>query len=113
MSPATSKLQRSGPCAHADVAYPQAFVYQILKALSFAHSNRVMHRDLKPQNILVDRANQQLKIADFGLARAYLPPYRAYTEKVWVSALLNSLMAIVRQAPCGECLHACPVLVLE
>jgi serine/threonine protein kinase len=57
-------------------------VYQILKALSFAHSNRVMHRDLKPQNILVDRANQRLKIADFGLARAYLPPYRPYTEKV-------------------------------
>jgi serine/threonine protein kinase len=88
----------------------QAFVYQILKALSFAHSNRVMHRDLKPQNILVDRANQQLKIADFGLARAYLPPYRAYTEKVWVSALPESTdrnwsYKLSAESPCMPALY--------
>lgn len=42
----------------------------------------VMHRDLKPQNILVDATHSQVKVADFGLARSYLPPFKAYTDKV-------------------------------
>lgn len=58
------------------------YAYQILKAIQYSHLNCVMHRDLKPQNILVDKANNRVKIADFGLARSYLPPQRAYTNKV-------------------------------
>eukprot|EP00877_Chromochloris_zofingiensis_P005552 jgi/Chrzof1/14999/Cz09g23210.t1 len=57
-------------------------MYQILKAVHHAHMHCVMHRDLKPQNILVDIATGKLKIADFGLARSYLPPFKAYTDKV-------------------------------
>ena len=45
-------------------------MHQILSGVDFLHSNRVIHRDLKPQNILVDRYDR-LKIADFGLARIY------------------------------------------
>lgn len=41
-----------------------------------------MHRDLKPQNILVAADHQQVKVADFGLARNFLPPFKAYTDKV-------------------------------
>lgn len=60
----------------------KVFLQQILKAMWYAHSNSVMHRDLKPQNILIDKASQKLKVADFGLARTFLPPYKAYSNKV-------------------------------
>lgn len=40
-----------------------------------------MHRDLKPQNLLVDK-NGVLKVADFGLARAFCPPIRPLTHEV-------------------------------
>ncbi|WIA34068.1 hypothetical protein OEZ86_012446 [Tetradesmus obliquus] len=60
----------------------KSFLYQILKAVHHAHMHCVMHRDLKPQNILVDASHQQVKVADFGLARSFLPPFKAYTDKV-------------------------------
>ena len=48
----------------------------------------VLHRDLKPQNLLIDRQNNILKLADFGLARAFGIPVRAYTHEVHVTPLL-------------------------
>jgi len=46
----------------------QFFIYQILRGLKYIHSANVLHRDLKPGNVLVN-ANCDLKICDFGLAR--------------------------------------------
>ncbi|XP_055513193.1 cyclin-dependent kinase 6-like [Leucoraja erinacea] len=45
-------------------------IRQLFRGLDFLHSNRVVHRDLKPQNILVSNKGQ-VKLADFGLARVY------------------------------------------
>ncbi|KAI8366168.1 MAP kinase [Blakeslea trispora] len=51
-------------------AHFQYFVYQICRGLKYIHSANVLHRDLKPGNLLVN-ADCELKICDFGLARGY------------------------------------------
>ena len=51
-------------------AHFQSFLYQTLCGLKYIHSANVLHRDLKPGNLLVN-ADCELKICDFGLARGY------------------------------------------
>lgn len=51
-------------------SHHQSFIYQILCGLKYIHSADVLHRDLKPGNLLVN-ADCDLKICDFGLARGY------------------------------------------
>lgn len=59
----------------------KSYTYQIIVALAFCHCRRIMHRDLKPQNLLID-GKGVIKLADFGLARAFGVPVRAYTHEV-------------------------------
>ncbi|XP_003126308.1 cyclin-dependent kinase 2 isoform X2 [Sus scrofa] len=64
----------------------KSYLFQLLQGLAFCHSHRVLHRDLKPQNLLIN-AEGSIKLADFGLARAFGVPVRTYTHEVTRRAL--------------------------
>jgi len=59
----------------------RSFLYHLLRGVAFCHEHRVLHRDLKPQNLLINRRGE-LKLADFGLARAFGIPVRSYSHEV-------------------------------
>ena len=50
--------------------YVKLYLYQLSRALAHIHGLGICHRDIKPQNLLVNPANQQLKLCDFGSAKA-------------------------------------------
>lgn len=90
---------------------PQSYMYQMLLGLDFCHRRGIMHRDLKPQNLLVNKAGV-LKIADFGLARAFLIPLRIYTHEVRAP---RRARGVQRQHTCHArcCAHLPPRPPLE
>lgn len=53
-----------------DIRY---YVFELLKALDFCHSRGIMHRDVKPHNIMIDHEKRQLCLIDWGLAEFYHP----------------------------------------
>lgn len=80
----------------------KSYMYQLLKGIEFCHAHRILHRDLKPQNLLIDQKGN-IKLADFGLARAFGIPVRTYTHEVvtlWYRA--PEILLGARQ-------YACPV----
>jgi len=64
-----------------DPGLVKSYTKQLLEGLLYCHRRRILHRDLKPQNLLIDRRGF-LKLADFGLARAVCIPVRPYTHEV-------------------------------
>uniref|UniRef100_A0A2I3TKJ5 cyclin-dependent kinase n=2 Tax=Pan TaxID=9596 RepID=A0A2I3TKJ5_PANTR len=59
----------------------QLFMFQLLRGLAYIHHQHVLHRDLKPQNLLISHLGE-LKLADFGLARAKSIPSQTYSSEV-------------------------------
>ncbi|KDQ53554.1 hypothetical protein JAAARDRAFT_39247 [Jaapia argillacea MUCL 33604] len=53
-----------------DVKY---YTFQLLSALDFAHSHGIMHRDVKPGNVMIDHQRRKLRLIDWGLAEFYHP----------------------------------------
>lgn len=66
-------------------AMVKKFMAQLVEGVRYCHSRRILHRDLKPQNLLIDR-DGNLKLADFGLARAFGVPLRTYTHEVFFNS---------------------------
>ncbi|RLN56129.1 hypothetical protein BBJ28_00012574 [Nothophytophthora sp. Chile5] len=61
-----------------DIRY---YIFELLKALDYCHSNGIMHRDVKPHNVMIDHEKRQLRLIDWGLAEFYHPG-REYNVRV-------------------------------
>uniref|UniRef100_A0AC34R4I7 Protein kinase domain-containing protein n=1 Tax=Panagrolaimus sp. JU765 TaxID=591449 RepID=A0AC34R4I7_9BILA len=53
-----------------DIRY---YLFELLKALDFCHSRGIMHRDVKPHNVMIDHEKRTLRLIDWGLAEFYHP----------------------------------------
>jgi len=61
-----------------DIRY---YIFELLKALDFCHSKGIMHRDVKPHNVMIDHQQRKLRLIDWGLAEFYHPG-REYNVRV-------------------------------
>jgi eukaryotic-like serine/threonine-protein kinase len=75
-------IQSQGPLPIAEATRISS---EILSALAHAHANRIVHRDIKPHNILIAR-DGRVKVADFGIARATTTDTVTHTGSIMGSA---------------------------
>ncbi|NXY44782.1 CDK3 kinase, partial [Ceuthmochares aereus] len=75
------KHMDSSPIGELPLSFVKKYLFQLLQGVRFCHSHGVIHRDLKPQNLLINEAGA-IKLADFGLARTFGVPLRTYTHEV-------------------------------
>jgi negative regulator of PHO system len=74
-------MDSRGDRGQLDYVTIKSFMQQLLQGIAFCHENRVLHRDLKPQNLLIN-SKGHLKLADFGLARAFGIPVNTFSNEV-------------------------------
>lgn len=75
------KYMENAPPSGLPMPLVKSYLHQLLSGIAFCHCHRVLHRDLKPQNLLIDTYGN-IKLADFGLARGFGVPVRSYTHEV-------------------------------
>mmetsp|Transcript_15605 Transcript_15605/g.23938 ORF Transcript_15605/g.23938 Transcript_15605/m.23938 type:complete len:126 (+) Transcript_15605:415-792(+) len=56
-----------------DDYHMRLYLYKLLEALDYSHSHGIMHRDVKPLNIVINHQSKQLRLIDWGLADFYKP----------------------------------------
>ncbi|XP_006142999.1 cyclin-dependent kinase-like 2 [Tupaia chinensis] len=64
-----------------DYQVVQKYLFQIINGIAFCHSHNIIHRDVKPENILVSQSGV-VKLCDFGFARTLAAPGEVYTDYV-------------------------------
>ncbi|KAL6888123.1 hypothetical protein ACP4OV_009149 [Aristida adscensionis] len=62
-----------------DIRY---YIYELLKALDYCHSRGIMHRDVKPHNVMIDQELRKLRLIDWGLAEFHHPAGKEYNVHV-------------------------------
>lgn len=84
-------MDQHGDRGALDPKVVRSFMYQLLKGTAFCHENQVLHRDLKPQNLLINRKGE-LKLGDFGLARAFGVPVNTFSNEVRLTVFMSGLL---------------------
>jgi casein kinase II subunit alpha len=108
-----------------DIEDIRLYLYKLLQALDYSHSRGIMHRDIKPQNIAIDKTKRRLRLLDWGLADFYHPrqkynshvatrmfkppellinyPYYDYSMDIWSTGITFSIMMLRKFVlECGD-----------
>ncbi len=103
-------IELRGALSYKDAVY---FMTQILRALQHAHDNGIVHRDVKPQNIMI-MEDGSVKVMDFGIARFSRSGNKTITHKA-----IGSVHYISPEQACGEKtdeksdIYSCGVMLYE
>ena len=79
----------------------RGYLYELLRALDYCHSMGIMHRDVKPHNVMIDHENRRLRLIDWGLAEFYHPgqEYNVRVASRYFKVSPSSLSVCLRSDP--------------